>query len=254
VVQLVAADPSQFNATPNAALANAAARRLGGDPGMASIIGAPSQPMSPNPGTYGPPTNVPVNQAPPAHQVPGGYAPNPGTIFGGAPNSTTPQQIQSPVGAVHPQNFANPDPLIGGTGDPNLDKYLGTDATYQSQLSDLIRNYDQYNSQKNLTSSQTQADYDAKQRSLDTQSTQDRLNMRNAAAARGILQSGIYANQLGQYNDANQQQLTNLLGGLQNSKDNANLAYNNFVANEMASKEQAIQQAAARRSAQLGLV
>jgi len=76
--------------------------------------------------------------------------------------------------------------------------------------------------------------------------------MRNAAAARGILQSGIYANELGQYNTANQQQLTNLLGGLQNSKDNAALAYNQFIANELAAKQNAIQEAAARRAAQLG--
>jgi hypothetical protein len=144
------------------------------------------------------------------------------------------------------------NPLAGGSGSHSLDNYLGTDTTYQSQLSDLMRQFDQYNAQKNLAASQTQADYDAKQRSLQDQSTQDQLNMRNAAASRGILYSGIYANQLGQYNTANQQQLTDLLGGLQNSKDTANLAYNQFVANEVASKQNAIQQAAARRAAQLG--
>lgn len=229
-------DASQFGAMPNAALANAAARRLGGDPSLNSF------------------------------QPPGGNAP-PSTIFGGPPVSggTHPQPPNTPFTPTPPNappyaatpvqaRPVNGDPLIGGTGDAKLDSYLGTDSTYQTQLSDLMRNYDQYNAQKNLASSQTQADYDAKQRALNTQSTQDQLNMRNAAASRGILQSGIYANQLGQYNDANQQQLTNLLGGLQNSNDNAALGYNNFVANEMASKEQAIQQAAARRSSQLGLV
>jgi hypothetical protein len=87
---------------------------------------------------------------------------------------------------------------------------------------------------------------------MNDQTTQDQLNMRNTAAARGILQSGIYANQLGQYNTANQQQITNLLGGLQNTKDNAQLAYNNFVSNELAAKQNAIQQAAARRASVLG--
>lgn len=144
------------------------------------------------------------------------------------------------------------NPLAGGTGDAALDSFLGTDTTYQSQLSDLMRQLDAYNAQKNLTASQTQADYDAKQRALNDQAVQDRLNMRNAAASRGILYSGIYANQLGQYNDANQQQLTNLLGGLQNSKDSAQLAYEQFIANELNAKNDAIQQAAARRAAQLG--
>lgn len=208
-------DPSQFAPLPTANLANAATRRLGGN------------------------SPLPTNDIPPGQP--------------GAPGAP-PMQIQPPKGLGGGQGIAPTNPLMGGTGDPALDKYLGTDSTYQSQLSDLMRNYDQYNAQKNLSASQTQADYDAKERSLNTQSTQDRLNIRNGAAARGILQSGIYANQLGQYNDANQQQLTNLLGGLQNSKDSATLAYNNFIANELASKEQAIQQAAARRSAQLGLV
>lgn len=220
-----ASDPSQFNATPNAALASAAARRLGGDPSLASITGS-ATPAPNNPDRQPTPPNTPL---------------------------PTPSRPQPPITPVLAQPV-NPDPLIGGTGDKALDSYLGTDSTYQSQLSDLIRNYDQYNAQKNLTASQTKADYDAKQRALNTQATQDRLDMRNAAAARGILQSGIYANQLGQYNTANQTQLTNLLGGFQNSNDNATLAYNNFIANEMAAKEQAIQQAAARRSAQLGLV
>lgn len=224
----LANDPSQFAPTPNAALANAAARRLGVDPSLASTTGGPSNTNNPSPG--------------------------PGLGGGQSPvsinNPLTPSN-PTHIGATPP---AGGDPLIGGTGDASLDKYLGTDSTYQSQLSDLMRNYDQYVSQRNLTASQTQADYDAKQKALNDQATQDRLNMRNAAAARGILQSGIYANQLGQYNDANQTQLTNLLGGLQNSKDTATLNYNNFIANELASKEQAIQQAAARRSAQLGLI
>jgi hypothetical protein len=234
VVQLaLSSDPSQFGATSNAAIANAAARRLGGDPSLASLA---QQPMAQ--------TNA-VVPGPQMQMQPMAQSNTTAHLMN--PPSTNPSEVKA-----QPIQYQNP--LIGGTGDTKLDSYLGTDSTYQTQLSDLMRNYDQYNAQKNLTASQTQADYDAKQRSLDTQATQDRLNMRNAAAARGILQSGIYANQLGQYNDANQQQLTNLLGGLQNSKDNATMAYNNFVANELASKEQAIQQAAARRSAQLGLV
>ena len=167
----------------------------------------------------------------------------------GPPPGHTPQP---PPGVAPPAPAGPVNPLSGGTGNADLDKYLGTDTTYQSQLSDLMRQYDQYNAQKNLQASQTQADYDAKQRALDTQATQDRLNMRNADAARGILYSGIYANQLGQYNDANQQQVTNLLGGLQNSKDTAQLAYEQFLSNELNAKAQAIQQAAARRAAALG--
>lgn len=166
----------------------------------------------------------------------------------------------APIPPVDPRMIGTPaqpdpglqNPLSGGTGNADLDKYLGTDTTYQTQLSDLMRQYDQYNAQRNLQASQTQADYDAKQRALNTQATQDRLNMRDTAAARGILYSGIYANQLGQYNDANQQQMTNLLGGLQNSKDNAQLAYEQFLQNEVNARDQAIQQAAARRAAALG--
>lgn len=231
-------DPSQFNPTPNGALANAAARRLGGDPSLTSL-------------TAGPVANPVATAVPSGSQPSQSYAPPVQTF-----TNTTPglQYDTHPVNQTTNGATTNGDPLIGGTGDSKLDGYLGTDSTYQSQLSDLMRNYDQYVAQKNLTTSQTQADYDAKTRALNTQSTQDQLNMRNAAASRGILQSGIYANQLGQYNDANQTQLTNLLGGLQNSNDTATLGYNNFVANEMASKEQAIQQAAARRSATLGLV
>jgi len=223
---LVAAnDPTQFAATPNAAIANAAARRLAMAPSAMS-------PAMGGGGDFGPP---------PRGDIP------PGVL--GPPPGHTPQP---PPGVAPPAPAGPVNPLSGGTGNADLDKYLGTDTTYQSQLSDLMRQYDQYNAQKNLQASQTQADYDAKQRALDTQATQDRLNMRNADAARGILYSGIYANQLGQYNDANQQQVTNLLGGLQNSKDTAQLAYEQFLSNELNAKAQAIQQAAARRAAALG--
>lgn len=144
------------------------------------------------------------------------------------------------------------NPLAGGTGSHSLDNYLGTDTTYQGQLSDLMRQYDQYNAQKGLTASQTTADYDAKQRALSDQATKDQLNIKNTAAAHGILNSGIYANELGQYNQQNQQQVTNLLGGLQNQQDNASMAYNQFIANEIAAKNSAMQSAAQRRAIQLG--
>lgn len=219
---MVAADPTQFASTPNAAIANAAARRLSAGPGMAIPAMSSNGGFAPPPTTNAPPGTLGPNGLSPTHQV------------GGPP----------------PANPSNP--LSGGTGNADLDKYLGTDTTYESQLSDLMRQYDQYNAQRNLQSSQTQADYDAKQRALDTQATQDKLNMRDTAAARGILYSGIYANQLGQYNDANQQQMTNLMGGLQNSKDSAQLAYEQFLSNELNAKAQAIQQAAARRAAGLG--
>lgn len=222
---MVAADPTQFAPTPNAAIANAAARRLGMvSPPMGGGGGGDIQP---------PRGNLP-----------------PGLTLG--PGLQNPRPPTPPPGTGMPPVVDPTNPLSGGTGNADLDKYLGTDTTYQSQLSDLMRQYDQYNAQRNLQASQTQADYDAKQRALDTQATQDRLNMRNTDAARGILYSGIYANQLGQYNDANQQQMTNLLGGLQNSKDTAQLAYEQFLANEINAKNQAIQQAAARRAAALG--
>jgi hypothetical protein len=215
------ADASQFApVNSQAAMAASAARRLS--------TGMPGSQVSMSPTQGG---AIPL----PAWNDPGG-------------NPSLGNSTQAPAGPkVDPNN-----PLSGGTGDPNLDAYLGGDSTYQSQLSDLMRNQDQFNAQRNLTSSQTQADYDAKMRAMNDQTTQDQLNMRNTAAARGILQSGIYANQLGQYNTANQQQITNLLGGLQNTKDNAQLAYNNFVSNELAAKQNAIQQAAARRASVLG--
>ena len=220
MVQLVSADPTQQFPDP---FGGAITRRLN-----------PSPPPTPGPPVSGNPKSGPWDTPP--WQQPGWRPPPP---------------LRGPDQPVIAQPISD-NPLIGGTGDPLLDNYLGTDTTYQSQLSDLLRQYDQYNAQKNLTASQTQADYDAKQRALNDQSTQDRLNMRNTAAARGILQSGIYANELGQYNTANQQQLTNLLGGLQNSKDNAALAYNQFITNELAAKQNAIQEAAARRAAQIG--
>ena len=163
-----------------------------------------------------------------------------------------PQQTAAPMAPAAVPSASPGNPLSGGTGNGVLDSYLGTDSTYQTQLSGLMKQLSDYNAQRNLQASQTQADYDSKIKALNTQTAQDQLNMRNAAAARGILQSGIYANELGQYNDANQQQMTNLLGGLQNSKDTANLAYTQEVDNLEAAKQNAIQQAAARRAASLG--
>lgn len=217
-------DPSQFAPLPAMAQTNAINRRL--------------------------------NLAQPAFSTPGVSAvSNPtNTLSGSAGGLSSPGARTNPSVPLSsntpPANVTNP--LSGGTGDTALDSYLAGDTTYQSQLSDLMRQLDQYNSQRNLQSSQTQADYDAKQRALNTQSDLDHQQMLDNFAARGILNSGIYANSLGQYNQQNQQQLTNLLGGLQNFKDNAQLAYDQFISNELSSKNSAIQQAAARRAAQLG--
>ena len=213
----MASDPSQFAPLPTM-VQDAVTRR---------IMSQNAQPLSQNSTQQGS-----IGRAP---KLPG----NPNL---GNPNAPAPAPVPAP-----PVN-----PLIGGTGDPALDNFLGTDTTYQSQISDLMRQYDQYNAQKGLTASQTKADYDAKQRALADQADKDRLNIRNTAAAHGILQSGIYANDLGQYNQQNQQALTNLLGGFQNTQDNAAMAYNQFIANELAAKQNAIQAAAQRRALELG--
>jgi len=194
------------------------------------------------------PPNSPVGQPVQPVQNPaiqGGFDSNRDGLQSAPPGTVPPNPNPKSIPSL-------PNPLSGGTGDANLDKYLLGDSSYQTQLSELMKQYDDYNAQKNLQASQTQADYDAKMKAMGTQTAQDQLNMRNAAAARGILYSGIYANQLGQYNDASQQQMTNLLGGLQNSKDTANLAYTQEVDQLEAAKQNAIQQAAARRAASLG--
>ena len=228
-MEQLAYDASQFSLTPAAAQANAINRRLS----ASTSPSAGPNPIGPNPT--------------PMMAAPAGPNPNPLTApnVGVSPHTFPQAQATIPVA---------PNPLIGGTGNAELDKYLGTDATYQSQLSDLMRNYDQALAQKNLSQQQTNADYSAKERALNLQADQDRLDMRNSAAARGILQSGIYANQLGQYNTNNQQSMTNLLGGLQNAQDTSNLQFQQLIANEIAAKQKAIQDAAARRATQLAVI
>jgi len=144
-----------------------------------------------------PTTNPPVPQL-----GPNGHIKNPGN---------------SPIGPVTPVAGGGQDPM--GTGDPELDKYLAGDETYQSILASIQRNKDNSKITYDYNVNNLNTDNDTIKRRLAAKEVEDNKLLDSDYAARGLFGSGLFAKadtDLGQsYAEQNTDLATSLARNLQ---------------------------------------
>lgn len=148
---------------------------------------------------------------------------------------------------VPPTNIKGQDALSP------LQKWLAGDTTYQQQLAEFNKSKSDYQTTYNTQTAQTQRDYNETSRQMNQQAQQDRMNMQNDFAGRGILHSGVYAQQLGNYNDQFNTQMNNLRTGENDKLGDLSTALNQFLQQLQLQMNAAKQAAIQRRAEQLGL-
>lgn len=130
-----------------------------------------------------------------------------------------------------------------------LDKWLAGDTDYQQQIAEFNQEKQAYQQNYNDSVNQTTQNYNSTKRGMDTQANQDRQNQQYDFAGRGVLQSGVFAQALDQYNTTYNQNLDNLLQGKTQALASDQDQLNNFL-RELTLQQNAAKQDAIRRRAQ----
>lgn len=134
-----------------------------------------------------------------------------------------------------------------------LEKWLAGDTTFQQQMAAFMKEKSDYDAQANRQKQIVGRDYSTTQRQMNKQAVDDRTQQANDFAGRGILHSGVYAKQLGDYNADFNTKLANLIQGRTDTLGNMNMDRVNFL-RQLGLDQQAARQDAIRRRAQkLGL-
>lgn len=130
-----------------------------------------------------------------------------------------------------------------------LDKWLAGDTDYAQQVAEFNQQKQAYQQNYNDSINQTNQNYNATKRGMDTQATQDKQNQQYDFAGRGVLQSGVYAQALDQYNTTFNQNENNLLQGKTQQLGSDQDQLNSFL-RELTLQQNAAKQDAIRRRAQ----
>ena len=131
---------------------------------------------------------------------------------------------------------------------PSLAAYLGTESVYQNALRGGKRNLADFLSDLTRRRGEATTQYNQTVGSMDRDRTQQLEDLKNEFASRGLIQSGLYADQVGQFNqkftdqaNALKQQQTALLADLLNQQ-------NNYTRENQNALDQARQDAILRRA------
>lgn len=134
-----------------------------------------------------------------------------------------------------------------------LDKWLAGDTDYQQQVAEFNQQQQAYQQQYDDSVNQQNQNYNATKTGMNTQATTDRQNQQYDFAGRGVLQSGVYAQALDQYNTTFNQNMNNLTQGNTQALGSDQDQLNNFLRELTLQKNAAKQDAIRRRAETLGI-
>lgn len=136
---------------------------------------------------------------------------------------------------------------------PSINAYLTKDTTYQQQLRSLGKSLADFLAQQKQQNSRINEDYTSANSALNTQKTFDLKNIEDDFASRGLLTSGLYAGEVGDYNTNFLQQLNELTKGKNRSLADLLSQKTQFQSQQQLAQQAAREAAIRRRAEQYGL-
>jgi hypothetical protein len=135
----------------------------------------------------------------------------------------------------------------------NINDWLNTDSTYQSQLSALKKALADYRAQQGQAQNQYNVDYTGRTRDLGQQKTRGLEDQGNDFASRGLYFSGVYGQDMNRLVSDYARRQSDMSTARSNYLANLNMDLSNFNDQQQLSTTKAKQDAVNRRAAQYGL-
>lgn len=187
----------------------------------------------------------------------GGGGLTPGLGGGGRPHNPPPTHKQGHVnrpghgGGNNGNGGKNNAPAKSAV--PNLQKYLAGDSAYQDQLSQLMKQLEDFKTQNTGQQADVGEDFQTALNKMNLKRSQDLESLQNDFASRGLLNSGLYTNAVGDYNNDYQQNLGDLNTDKQRSLDQLLQGLQQYQQENTTARSNAKQEAIRRRAQQFGL-
>lgn len=191
---------------------------------------------------YKPPTSTSKKSSNPTSSSSKGYG---GGGGGGNGHSSSASGRGTPTpAAVAP---APPPPV------PSIQDYLAGDAAYKSQQDAINKALADYTAQYGTQLENYKIGHQGRLTDLNTARERGAEDLENDFAARGLLKSGLYADELGKFNTDFDRQASDLAAALAEYTSNLATGKQNFTTEQQLALQRAEQEAIARRAAQYGL-
>lgn len=167
---------------------------------------------------------------------------------GGRPSAPAPER-QGPVQSVG----RAPKPKPAPPPPPSLAKYLAGDSTYNDQISQLIKQFQDYATSNKGQRGDVNEDFRSTLDKMNQKKLEDLDALQNDFAARGLLTSGLYTDAVGDYDQDYQTQLGDLQTSKQRSLNDLLESMRNYKTENIGSRRDARQDAIRRRAQQYGI-
>lgn len=131
----------------------------------------------------------------------------------------------------------------------SLEDWLKKDSDYQDQLRQFGKTWADFLADVGVRKGRVGTEYDLGRKKMETQRGLDLDNLENDFASRGLLQSGLYGERLGQYEKDYQTNLSDLLRNRDQLIQDIGTEQSNFQREQDLEKERARKAAAQRRTA-----
>lgn len=135
---------------------------------------------------------------------------------------------------------------------PTDEEWLAGDTSYQAQLAALKKALEDYTAQDTLARSQYETDFGVNQQNLGRARTEGIASQENDFASRGMINSGLFANERSELEADFGRRGDELTRGRQNWLSGRDNALGNFKTEQNLTQQQVLADALARRAAQFG--
>lgn len=177
--------------------------------GFMSAPSAPVQRSAPRP-VYNPPPPAVSNSSGQYTSGGGGGGGNNGggggndnSRGGGRPRNPNPEVQGKIQGPGTPSKPATPPP-------PSLKEYLNSDPTFQTGISELMKNLEQFRTSNKRSRQDIRSTFQTTMDRMNQDRTNALKSLQEDFASRGLLNSGLYTGAVSDYNDQYSQKLTDL--------------------------------------------
>jgi hypothetical protein len=136
---------------------------------------------------------------------------------------------------------------------PGINKFLAGDSAYQDQLSTLMKQLEDFQTGNQSDQANVGEDFQSALAKMNQQKSQDLEALQNDFASRGLLNSGLYTDAVGNYDKGYQNNLNDLTTDRQRSLNDLLTSLQQYQQENTTAKSNARQEAIRRRAQQFGL-
>jgi len=216
-----------------------------------TIRKAPARVSRPQP-VHHSPAPQPVRQSAPAPARPAFKPNSSGQLSGNNQRNNKPQSApQTKQGKIQGAGSKTPQtkPAAPKPAVPGIDKYLSSDTTYQSGLSELMKNLQQFQTGNAQSQNDVKSAFQTALERMGQEREQSLKSLQEDFASRGLLNSGLYADANSDYDTQYQQRLGDLTKDEQGQLSSLSTDATNFQGLNQ-SQQAALKAAAIQRRAE----